>query len=363
MREFNKYLILTFALFCMLNLPVFGEDNIRLKWKEIEGAKKYRLQIRDSNQNLVINLDVFRNEFNAELRAGSYEIRIGVANKFGKYDTWSEWKNLTVQVSRAPVIKNVIPLTVYKDTGSTNIDIDGENFYNITKFYLKKNNSLVPVKKVNIHSPDKATISLGESVDPGNYRLILRNPGDKNSNENFVINIQDRNKDRFVLRKNMTVNLIPQYLIFLNQKNNAILKSRFGINAEVYFNSYSFYNFFPGINIGYISLKKTNDPQLALTGYRIDALLAYRYQIHYRIAMKAHVGIGTTGLFMDAQFRNAETESTKFQELNLFGGLSFYYAINKMISLSVGADLLRLMDQYGSVDMINPRLSVLFQFW
>ncbi len=73
---------------------------VRINWSIVPGANGYRVQARDRYGRSILDSTTEKTYYETYLDPGSYKIRIGSINKFGKVETWSEWSQLTVRESR-----------------------------------------------------------------------------------------------------------------------------------------------------------------------------------------------------------------------------------------------------------------------
>jgi hypothetical protein len=121
--------ILLFCIFFTLTLPgVFGqvkqsemssaERKVKLSWKEVDGAVSYKVVIKDSIGNTIIDKESDSNNFTLELQPDNYKIRIGSFNKFGKLGSWSDWADLIIE---RPVVK---PVEKEKDMSKSEVPLN-----------------------------------------------------------------------------------------------------------------------------------------------------------------------------------------------------------------------------------------------
>ena len=66
-------------------------ENPFLIWQPVENIKFYQLQVRDNEQEIILDEKVTETKYPLELEAGKYEHRVGLYNKFGKVYGFSEW--------------------------------------------------------------------------------------------------------------------------------------------------------------------------------------------------------------------------------------------------------------------------------
>ncbi|MFH0976871.1 MAG: hypothetical protein V1874_13905 [Spirochaetota bacterium] len=74
-----------------------AERKIKLSWEEVEGAISYKILIMNAKGNLVADKQINVNNIIIEAPAGSYKIRIGAINKFGKIGSWSDWADFSIE--------------------------------------------------------------------------------------------------------------------------------------------------------------------------------------------------------------------------------------------------------------------------
>lgn len=74
-----------------------SERKIKLTWEEVEGALGYKVVIKNSEDNEIIDQNVTSNNIVLEIPPGNYKIRIAPINKFSKLGNWSDWADLSVE--------------------------------------------------------------------------------------------------------------------------------------------------------------------------------------------------------------------------------------------------------------------------
>lgn len=83
---------------------IYAADDISIKvkktkisWEDVKGAVKYRVNIKDINNKIILERDVKSSELNFVIPSGKYTIRIGAINKFGKIAAWSDWVDIVIK--------------------------------------------------------------------------------------------------------------------------------------------------------------------------------------------------------------------------------------------------------------------------
>ena len=76
-----------------------------IEWGDVKGALRYRVQIKNFNEDLIIDKEVTDNSIKVSLYKGDFYLRIAVVNKFEKISVWSDWAKISV-VIKDKVIHN-----------------------------------------------------------------------------------------------------------------------------------------------------------------------------------------------------------------------------------------------------------------
>ncbi|MCX7679745.1 MAG: hypothetical protein N2316_11080 [Spirochaetes bacterium] len=81
-----------------------NHKEITIDWESVDGAIKYLVQIKDSNETLIVNKEVNENRISFPARPGKYYARVGAYNIFQKIGTWSDWTEITVATKQSSEI-------------------------------------------------------------------------------------------------------------------------------------------------------------------------------------------------------------------------------------------------------------------
>ena len=178
-----KYL-LPFCIFCLCK-SIFSQEsedieNPFLIWQPVENIKFYQLQVRDNEQEIILDEKVTETKYPLELEAGKYEHRVGLYNKFGKVYGFSEWIPFVIAKYKIPQVTSEKNNFGYKTDSIHTITIKGKYFLSKTKVFLKNASGNFPI--ISINRPTNNTIELvlnNQEGLVGDYDLTLENPGKK----------------------------------------------------------------------------------------------------------------------------------------------------------------------------------------
>ncbi len=77
----------------------------KINWKDIKGAVKYNVQIKDKSGKIIVQEIVDSSSIVLTIPYGRYSIRIGAINRFNNVGSWSNWRGLNIVKPRKPVEK------------------------------------------------------------------------------------------------------------------------------------------------------------------------------------------------------------------------------------------------------------------
>lgn len=191
------YKILKYSIIYFFYFLVFDSLSQDLKWERIENASGYRVQVRDENQNIVLDKKVKTNsyELRKNIKAGVYQHRIGVLDKLGVAKSWTNWISFEVVVSSPPKLTNDKPIYSFRDESPKKIVLEGENFTKETKVTIRSNGNQVPIQDTNYINSKKIEIELDTEKAPlGDYDLVLENPKGKSYQKRRFFVLKERGK-------------------------------------------------------------------------------------------------------------------------------------------------------------------------
>jgi hypothetical protein len=197
----SRFLNIIILLFIALPTLLYSQDtgDVTLKWEEVPKSLGYVIEARDKQGKLILSEKITRNSYEIEnFQPGIYEHRVGVINKFGKVEGFTEWVPFEIVKSIVPVFGSKKVYSAGQDENVKQLEIKGENFLENMKIYLKKENEIIQASSVKI-SPDgktaTAVFQTKDIIELGLYDLVLENPRKKiaTNNKNFVF---AKNKDQ-----------------------------------------------------------------------------------------------------------------------------------------------------------------------
>ncbi len=177
--ELKKKLLLMIAaglMICSIANAQNSDDNRVLKWKEVEGASAYMVEVKKGERQ-VLKTESIENFIYLDLPPGEYVFKISVMNKFSKITAETGWKNLTIEAAKQPVIKKFNPGHIYLNRDNALLMIDAYNIKERSVFTLiSESGDLIKgeVKKENnsvyeVQFPEK-------NLSEGLYSLSVENP-------------------------------------------------------------------------------------------------------------------------------------------------------------------------------------------
>lgn len=339
---------------------------INLEWKPVDNAAGYSVQIKNDHDIVVVKKKLDQNKIEVRLTPGEFYFRIGVLNKFRKVAVWSDWARVDVKKPILPSIKSVEPAIINNKTTVQKIILRGENLFQFTKINVKIDKKELPIQKKEFINSETMAFSIDASkASPGSYSIILTNPGNKLFQKDNVFSI-DAPPKMMALKKPgvdyFSVVLGPQLLVFNKQNLNSILRLNKAFSADLVFDYLERYSIKPGLRIGYFTFQSRKEFDLKLTGYRFDGFLSYSIFRKYNFELNFSIGGGISSIDLSSSYTGKPGQFEKFREGNIFAGLDVRYQIFPFLSITGGAEYLRLQDQFGGISFIVPRLGIISTF-
>jgi hypothetical protein len=202
-----------YCFFLILNLTfsigIFAQETseVTLKWQEVSGALGYVLEVRDTNKKQIFSQRISVNQFEVnELPLGVYEHRVGIINKFGKVEGYTDWVPFEVAQSKTPRIQSKTVFSAGRDESVKRIEVKGADFLDSMQIYLKKDGKIIRPIQTNIGNQGKiayADFRIEDFPEDGMYDLVLENPRKKVAvaEKNFVIAQDKELADRIANRQ------------------------------------------------------------------------------------------------------------------------------------------------------------------
>ena len=169
-------ILLIISLVTVYNLYSQEEESKVLKWKTVEGAASYMVEIKKGERS-VLKTESTDNFVYLDLPPGEYIFNISVLNKFSKKTSETGWKKLTIEAARQPAIKKYSPDHIYLNKDKPLLEIDAYNIKERSMFLLvPESGDAVEGKIENVDNSVYKVIFPEESLKTGFYSLSVTNP-------------------------------------------------------------------------------------------------------------------------------------------------------------------------------------------
>lgn len=187
------------------------EEYGAIRWEEVPGAIGYIVEIRNMEGRTIDNKRISTNYYLLDkIQPGIYEHRIGIINKFGKVDVFSEWVKFEIVQTKNPIITTKTIFSASKQENEKKINLEGDYFLPEMKIYLQKGNTIIQPKKYNVNPPKKveAVINIKEIQELGVYDIILENPKGKKSilPGSFIIGLDPEKVKKYAKKQERILN-------------------------------------------------------------------------------------------------------------------------------------------------------------
>jgi len=153
----------------------------RLMWDKDEYALHYEIEIQlYSDRYTKHHIEIIKQNFiNISLPPGMYRYSVTAFDLLGRRTETSDWMEFRVIAAFQPEIKRIAPAAFYMDQRLERIlHIGGENIFLESVIYLKDGDKYIfPLKRNDISESRVSLIFDDEKLIPGNYSIIIENPG------------------------------------------------------------------------------------------------------------------------------------------------------------------------------------------
>lgn len=227
-----------------VDAPSEGENiSIDVEWNKVNGAEKYRLEIRTPGGKLVAEKETADTKATIILPPGEYEKRLGLINKFNKLYLWTDWNPLRIIRVLQPEMELAAPVgPIPRGGGRRTIRLKTEGEMPQTRYYLVDSQGKERSVKT-VQNGDEVSIDIDpDSLPPGEYDLVMENPEGKRDVKKDIVVIDRSPTEKAEMRRNnlryaMLIPGIPQRDRGQKLKGNALMVSFFGSLA---FTAYSY---------------------------------------------------------------------------------------------------------------------------
>lgn len=135
----NNLLKSLFILFFTLSNWAYAQDEKTLfTWEEEPLASAYLLEVKDSNENIIVKEKTTKNFYSVRLlETGVYFYRVTVFNRFGLEEDQSNWFKFSFQKISVPQLEAIVPNTI-PEKRATQIEAEGKLFDASNSLYMTK---------------------------------------------------------------------------------------------------------------------------------------------------------------------------------------------------------------------------------
>ena len=179
MKKNTAFLIIFLLMTIMFSFPISAqeeEDSRILKWKKIEGAASYIVEIKKGERD-VLKTESKENFIYLDLPPGEYQFNISVYNKFSKKVAETGWKKITIETAKQPVIKKYTPDYLYLNGDEALLYIDAYNIKERSVFSLVSDSGEIASGKVEAVNGTVFKVRFDSALlNPGLYSVNIVNP-------------------------------------------------------------------------------------------------------------------------------------------------------------------------------------------
>ncbi len=191
-----------FLIVTILAMPVYlqGEAESKreditspyLKWKPVEGATEYIVEIIGKGNRSVVTRRVYTNTLKVSLPRGEYRFRVGAVNKFKKVGSWTKWNSLVILTTPEPVFTGLSPDRAKTGVSNRKIILMGENIIRGAMVRVLRGDELLNVRDIQYKSDSEIHLTVQlDDAEKGTYNIEIINPGGKRTRANDVFIIED----------------------------------------------------------------------------------------------------------------------------------------------------------------------------
>lgn len=210
--KINVKIKLALLIACILLIVTFSihssSDKQFIEWKPVDGAKGYRVEIKNKDTGKVIlETNVKKHIYFVDLPKGNYEFRIAVLNIFQKPVVWSYWNQLHVIYSHVPNL-DTDSVEMVKTNDKVKIQLKGKYFQESTEIFLRQGTKLIPIENYSVKNSKTINIELeAKELEPGIYDIVLENPGDKKLEKTEFLFLSDSSTSfkKKIFKKDITI--------------------------------------------------------------------------------------------------------------------------------------------------------------
>ncbi|MCL2210925.1 MAG: hypothetical protein FWB95_03270 [Treponema sp.] len=153
----------------------------RLMWDKDQYALYYEIEIQIYKETYTdYYYQIVKEEYiNLSLPPGQYRYSITAFDLLERRGETSEWMEFRVIAAYQPGINRIVPESFYMDQMTERIlHISGSNIFEESVIYLRDQEKYIfPVEKIYVNTSRIRLVFDDERLVPGNYNIIIENPG------------------------------------------------------------------------------------------------------------------------------------------------------------------------------------------
>ncbi len=184
---------LIIILFIFISVTAYSAKDKRITWDPVAGAAGYALEIKDSQNNIIVDAALSENYYSvSHLNPGAYSFRIATLNILKQKGESTPWIDFVIEKLYIPELKSVSQRELISSSLNTKIIVRGKNLKPGGRLLLRGNGREIELTDVEIISDNEAVFSYKpDRSSKGRYDLVVINRGDAESVLKDAIEIVD----------------------------------------------------------------------------------------------------------------------------------------------------------------------------
>lgn len=175
--------VLIFLLVVPVSADEEKEGSLFLEWTRLNGVQEYMVQVRNQNNQIVLEKKVTDNKLHFSVPPGNYSQRVGAVNKFGKVSGWTDWTPFYVKQTFQPRLGPVSITDVNEEKREAVIRVEAKNLMTGTKFSVKQGDQEIPIKNIKRQKDGSLDMTVDlNKIEEGSLddlAVEMENPGGK----------------------------------------------------------------------------------------------------------------------------------------------------------------------------------------
>ncbi len=174
-----KKIILSIIVF-LAAAAAFSAPERKISWDHVPGAWGYALEIKDSSDNIIVNVQQRANSYSvSKFEPGEYSFRIAALNMLKQKGTNTGWIKFTVEKLFTPQLKSVSKKQIVSGYENSGVYIYGKNLRPESRFFLRNKDREIEITNKAVNFENEAVFSIKpDKSTKGVYDLAVVNRGD-----------------------------------------------------------------------------------------------------------------------------------------------------------------------------------------